>query len=496
MPTKQFDLHREGMAKLDTNVNRRQFLEVAAATCVSVLVAPPLVASPAFAKSDDKIVNDVSQLNPVKIAAIQQPRSTADVQSALRAWSGSVSVGGGRYSMGGQIAAANSMHFDMRALKNVIAINAAKKTIRVQAGITWRDIQDLIDPLNLSIKIMQSYSNFTVGGSLSVNCHGRYVGKGPIVNSVNAVQLVTVDGEVLELSRTQEPALFSAIFGGYGGLGIITEVELALEDNTKIERIIKKVALKDYPKYFQDNIVADKKIVLHNADLLPTDYSLYRTISWRETEKPLTQTERLVPRGLNYRFEKNAIWSMTELPGGLHLRESIDKINQASDTKVTWRNLEASLDAASLEPSTRIFSTFLLQEYFIPVDNFLSFAQAMTKILTARNVQVLNVSIRHSPADNESLMKWAPSEVFSFVIYYKQSNTPRARNTAKVWTRELIDAALANTGRYYLPYRLDATPKQFLQAYPEVKTYAALKAKMDPDNRLRNQLWDKYLPIV
>ena len=68
MPTKQFDLHREGMAKLDTNVNRRQFLEVAAATCVSVLVAPPLVASPAFAKSDDKIVNDVSQLNPIKIA--------------------------------------------------------------------------------------------------------------------------------------------------------------------------------------------------------------------------------------------------------------------------------------------------------------------------------------------------------------------------------------------------------------------------------------------
>jgi len=32
----------------------------------------------------------------------------------------------------------------------------------VQAGIKWRDIQDAIDPHDLSVKIMQSFSNFTV----------------------------------------------------------------------------------------------------------------------------------------------------------------------------------------------------------------------------------------------------------------------------------------------------------------------------------------------
>jgi FAD/FMN-containing dehydrogenase len=479
------------VAKLNTGLDRRQFLEVAAASCFSALVAPP-----SFAKSDDKVVNDVSHLNPIKTASIQQARSTEDIKSALRAWSGLISVGGGRFSMGGQIAAANSMHFDMREFKKVISLDVPRKLIRVQAGITWRDIQDLIDPHNLSIKIMQSYSNFTVGGSLSVNCHGRYVGKGPIVNSVRAVQLVTVDGKMLELSRSHEPELFRAIFGSYGGLGIITEVELELEDNTKIERIVQEVSLEDYPKYFRENILPDKQILLHNADLIPPDFSAPLTISWRITEKPLTQAERLVPRGLNYTFEKNAIWSMTELPGGMHLRKSIDEIVQPNPARVTWRNHEASLDAASLEPSTRIFSTYLLQEYFIPVKNFLPFAQALLRILKTRNVHVLNVSIRHSPADKESLMKWAPTEVFSFVVYYKQRNSQRASKAACVWTRELIDAALANGGRYYLPYRLDATSKQFLQAYPEAKAFAALKAKIDPENRLRNQLWDKYLPKV
>jgi len=31
---------------------------------------------------------------------------------------------------------------------------------------------------------MQSYANFTVGGSLSVNVHGRYVNQGPLILSV------------------------------------------------------------------------------------------------------------------------------------------------------------------------------------------------------------------------------------------------------------------------------------------------------------------------
>jgi FAD/FMN-containing dehydrogenase len=477
------------MSKLTTGLDRRQFLEVAAASCFTALVAPP-----AIAKSDENVVNDISRLNPIKPATIQQPRSSEEIKSALRAWPGSVSIGGGRYSMGGQIAAANSMHFDMREFKKIISLDVQRKLIRVQAGITWRDIQDIIDPHNLSIKIMQSYSNFTVGGSLSVNCHGRYLGKGPIVNSVRAVQLVTADGEVLELSRSQEPALFCAIFGSYGGLGIITEVALELEDNTKIERAVNEITLADYPKYFRENILPDKQILLHNADLVSTDYSTLNVISWRTSEKTLTQADRLVPRGLNYTFEKNAIWSITELPGGNYLRKNLEEISQPNASRVTWRNHEASLDAASLEPSTRMFSTFLLQEYFIPVKNFLPFAQALTRILKNRKVQVLNVSIRHSPADSESLMKWAPTEVFSFVIYYKQRMSQHASNSVGVWTRELIDAALANGGRYYLPYRLDATSKQFLQAYPEVKTFAALKAKVDPKNRLRNQLLDKYLP--
>ena len=79
------------------------------------------------------------------------------------------------------------------------------------------------------------------------------------------------------------------------------------------------------------------------------------------------------------------------------------------------------------------------------------------------------------------------------LLYYKQPSTRRASAEARAWTRELIDAALEQGGRYYLPYRLNATREQFRRAYPEAAEFSALKARVDPGNRFRNLLWDAYL---
>jgi FAD/FMN-containing dehydrogenase len=117
----------------------------------------------------------------------------------------------------------------------------------------------------------------------------------------------------------------------------------------------------------------------------------------------------------------------------------------------------------------------------------------MAAILRTRRSGALNVSIRHAPADTTSMLPWAPVEVFCFVLYYKQRVTASASRVVEAWTRELVEAALRNGGRYYLPYRLHATQDQFARAYPEASRFAALKKKVDPRNRLRNLLWDRYL---
>jgi FAD/FMN-containing dehydrogenase len=342
------------------------------------------------------------------------------------------------------------------------------------------------------VKIMQSFSNFTVGGAVSVNCHGRYVGHGPIVNSVRALRLVTADSQVLELSRSQNPGLFRAVFGGYGALGVVTEVELDLDANVRMERIVRRVPLEDYPKFVRETVFADPKTVMHNADLIPPGFDAPVAISWRATDKPVTEVKRLIPRGQRYALDQDLIWAVTELPGGARARKDVIAPSMLGKPAVVWRNHEASLDAAMLEPRTRSMSTYLLQEFFIPEENFLPFVRRMADILKARRVNALNVSIRHSPVDTISLLAWAVQDVFAFVLYYKQRSTKAASAEVRAWTRELIDAALENGGRYYLPYRLDATREQFRRAYPEAGEFSALKGRVDPGNRFRNLLWDTY----
>ena len=156
--------------------------------------------SPARPVGSSLVVNDVSQLNPIVVSRIVEPTTTEEIASAVRAHPGPVSIGGARHSMGGQIATDGALHIDMRGFNQVLQFAPASKTITVQAGATWRQIQEVIDPADLSVRIMQSYANFTVGGSLSVNGHGRYVGLGPLINSVTSLKLVLADGSTIEAS--------------------------------------------------------------------------------------------------------------------------------------------------------------------------------------------------------------------------------------------------------------------------------------------------------
>ena len=108
-----------------------------------------------------------------------------------------------------------------------------------------------------------------------------------------------------------------------------------------------------------------------------------------------------------------------------------------------WRNYEAGYDVAELEPPSRKHRTYVLQEYFVPVDRFDEFVPKMAEILRRHRVNVLNVSIRHALPDPGSLLAWAREETFAFVALLQAAHATRTRASGSaVWTRELIDAVL------------------------------------------------------
>ncbi len=469
-------------------LTRRAVLHAGAATLAFGLISPRSL----WAASSGMLVNDITQLNPIRVARIFVPRTTADICQALASSTGTVSIGGGCYSMGGQIAIEDSLHLDMRGFNQVVHFAPQHKMIRVQAGMRWRDLQAVIDPHDLSVKIMQSFATFTVGGALSVNAHGRYVGAGPVINSVRAVQVVLADGSPVEASRTANPALFYAAIGGYGAVGVITEVELDLTANVAMERQVNVMPVADYPTFFSEGIRGDQQAILHNADLIPPYFDQATAVTWRATDKPVTITERLVPPGRAYRLNEWLMWSFARLPGGALLRKDVVDPWRLRAHPVVWRNYEASADVASLGPIATPGSTYALQEYFVPVAQFAAFVPRMAAILRQYHVAAINVSIRHAPAAPEALLSWARDEVFSFVLYYWQATAADDCAAVGVWTRALIDEALAAGGTYYLSYQLHATQQQFVRGYPGAARLFAVKAQVDPQQRFQNKLWNKY----
>ena len=462
-----------------------------------VFIVIKISGDPDFATTiDNKRINDVTQLNPIQVNQLIRPNTIAEITEAINSSSGPISIGGGKYSMGGQTAYENSLHIDMRSFKQVLALDTIKKTITVQPGISWRELQKEIDPYNLSVKIMQTYANFTVGGSVSVNCHGRYIGHGSIISSVLNLKIITASGELIEVNRQQHPDIFNAVVGGYGGIGVIVEVTLQLDDNVKVERQVRKMQVADYRDFFDQHIKGNKAVIFQNGDLYPPDYEEVNNISWVKSSKPLTEPERLTPSNENYFLEQQLMEVVSWGHTGKWFRKSVVDPLLYRPEKVVWRNREASYDVLTLEPSSREQDTYVLQEYFIPVHNMEAFIPKMKSIFTKYDVNVINVSLRHALADQESYLSWAAEEVFAFVVYYKQSTADDAKARVAQWTQEMTDAILSENGSWYLPYQPHASPEQFKRAYPHADKYFALKNRLDPAQRFTNKLLDKYNPYV
>ncbi len=300
------------------------------------------------------------------------------------------------------------------------------------------------------------------------------------------------DGTLLEASPTRNAAVFYGVIGGYGGLGVITEVTLDLGDNVRVKRQHQVMPVAAYRQYFFDHLRRSPKAIFHNADIYPNDYTQVNSVTYSATEDPITVRDRLTATHQSYWRDRFVFWVISEWAFGNEIRQRVVDPIRLSGEPVTWRNYEASYDVAELEPSSRTDSTYVLEEYFVPVERFDDFVILMRGTFRRHHAHVINVSIRHATHDPGSLLAWARTEVFAFVIYYKQGTTDAAKKAVAVWTRELIDAALSLGGTYYLPYQIQATEAQFLRAYPRAREFFTLKQRLDPTNKFRNELWNKY----
>jgi hypothetical protein len=139
--------------------------------------------------------------------------------------------------------------------------------------------------------------------------------------------------------------------------------------------------------------------------------------------------------------------------------------------------------------------TDILQEYFIPRDQFIPFVDGLRTIISRNEANLLNASVRIVHQE-DNFLSYAPRDAYSIVLYVNQGITDEDNARMVTVTRELIDLTTSVGGRFFLPYQLHYTPEQLKQSYPEIGEFFAAKRRFDPDETFNSTFYERYKSSV
>jgi FAD/FMN-containing dehydrogenase len=159
-----------------------------------------------------------------KPALIVRCRTADDVVAALafaRSAGLEVSIRGGGHNVAGRAVTDGGVMIDLAQMKG-ITVDPDQATATAEAGVLWAELNDAAAKHGLAVTggaiSTTGIAGYTLGGGL-----GWLMAKhGLSADNLLGVELVTADGEVLQVDAGSHPDLFWALRGGGGNFGVAT----------------------------------------------------------------------------------------------------------------------------------------------------------------------------------------------------------------------------------------------------------------------------------
>jgi FAD/FMN-containing dehydrogenase len=469
---------------------------VLAICCIAFALVIPLY-HPTPPVEPLNIVNDVARLNRTLVREVIHPRNEDEIRNAVLEAAASgvkVTIGGKRHSMGGQTLYPGAVAFDMLQFNKILSLDETNKILTVQSGATWSNIQQFLNPQGLAVLAMQGPNIFTVGGSVSVNAHGWDMRHGPVAASVEWFRILLADGSIRRCSREENPELFHFVLGGYGLFGVILDVGLRVTDNSAYVATVSEVEFSQLPTYFESQIHSSLEVELGEADLSISPGSLLRdavTLAYKRQGGNTRRTDALQEE--QHTFRDRYFFDLSRQYGwGKRLRWVLQKWLEypAMDVARTRNNIFRS-------PVERIRyyspkDTDILQEYFIPPQNFAAFVNGLRSVVEKRQVNLLDATVRYIEPNNDAFLNYSGRQALAVVLYMNVKTSASGLADSSRMTREIIDLALQHDGTFYLPYVLDYDKSQLLRSYPMTGGFFAAKRRYDPSEVFCNEFYSRY----
>ncbi len=453
-------------------------------------------------------VNDVhSRLNETRVDRIVPADSIDAVVRTVREAQTSgtaVSIAGSRHSMGGQQFVTDGLLLDMRPMRQVLDFDPVAGTVECGAGIEWRElIGDYLarqeDGSGWGIAQKQTgVDELTVGGSVSVNCHGRGLAMRPLIDDVESLTLVDPEGEIRRCSHTEEPELFRLVVGGYGLFGVITSVTLRLAPRRKLERVVELGTISGLMTAFEERIrdgfvFGDFQFAIDEQSPGFLDdgvFSCYRPV---DSHTPIPEGQR----ELSDEAWKELLWlTHTDKSRAfdLYAQHYLATSGQIywSDTHQLTSYVEGYHEEIDRRRDAAHPATEMIGELYVPRHRLADFMAAAADELRQSGIDVIYGTVRLIERDDESVLAWAREPWACIVFNLCVPHTEDGQERGVAVFRSLIDLAMRRGGSYFLTYHRWARPDQVEACHPRLREFLDAKRQHDPEERFQSD-WYRHL---
>jgi alditol oxidase len=439
-------------------MNKRTFMRLFPALLASPLISPLLSWA-----SGEKLTNwagnlEYSTQNLYPATSLEQVREFVKNQSSLK-------VLGTRHCFN-NIADSTHNLLSLRAMDKVIALDPAARTVTVEAGMSYGQLCPYLESKGFALHNLASLPHISIAGACSTATHGSGVKNGNLATAASALEIVTAEGELVELSRQKDGETFRGAVVGLGALGAITRVTLDIQPSYMMRQ------------YVYENLPL-AQLKEHFDAIESSAYSVSLFTDWQKQ-----------------RF--NEVWIKSRVEAG----QAFDATPEFFGAKLATRNLHPIIELSAENcteqmgvpgpwyerlPHFRIgfmpsAGKELQSEYFVPREHALEAILAVESLRDQVSPHLMISEIRAIAADDLWMSPCYKQPCITIHFTWKQ-DWPAVSKVLPVIERELAPFhARPHWGKLFT-----TSPATLKSIYARLPEFVQLSKKYDPQGKFHNE---------